>query len=222
MMHSDLLVHERTWLDRGEIVVGIDEVGRGALAGPMVLGAVVLTGASAPPETLNDSKLLTALQREALEEPLMEWAADWSLGSVSASEIDAWGLRLALAVAATRALDALRVRPSVALIDGSFNLLRAPTDVSFGVEAPPELVYRTMSVTTFVKGDQRCASIAAASVLAKVARDRLMVDLDRHFADYGWSSNKGYGVERHMEAIRRLGQTVHHRHSWRLPEMTAK
>jgi ribonuclease HII len=79
-----------------------------------------------------------------------------------------------------------------------------------------------MSVTTFVKGDQRCASIAAASVLAKVARDRLMVDLDRHFADYGWSSNKGYGVERHMEAIRRLGQTVHHRHSWRLPEMTAK
>lgn len=222
MVHSDLLVHERAWLDRGEIVVGIDEVGRGALAGPMVLGAVVLTGASAPPETLNDSKLLTALQREALEEPLMEWAADWSLGSVSASEIDAWGLRLALAVAATRALDALRVRPSVALIDGSFNLLRAPTDVSFGVEAPPELVYRTMSVTTFVKGDQRCASIAAASVLAKVARDRLMVDLDRHFADYGWSSNKGYGVERHMEAIRRLGQTVHHRHSWRLPEMTAK
>jgi ribonuclease HII len=222
MVHSDLLVHERAWLDRGEIVVGIDEVGRGALAGPMVLGAVVLTGASAPPETLNDSKLLTALQREALEEPLMQWAADWSLGSVSASEIDAWGLRLALAVAATRALDALRVRPSVALIDGSFNLLRAPTDVSFGVEAPPELVYRTMSVTTFVKGDQRCASIAAASVLAKVARDRLMVDLDRHFADYGWSSNKGYGVERHMEAIRRLGQTVHHRHSWRLPEMTAK
>src|SRR5665213_3660599 len=102
MVHSDLLVHERAWLDRGEIVVGIDEVGRGALAGPMVLGAVVLTGASAPPETLNDSKLLTALQREVLEEPLMEWAADWSLGSVSASEIDAWGLRLALAAAGTR------------------------------------------------------------------------------------------------------------------------
>jgi len=220
MVHSDLLVHERAWLELGEIVVGIDEVGRGALAGPMVLGAVVLTNASAPPDTLNDSKLLTPLQREALEEPIVEWAADWSLGSVSASEIDAWGLRLALAVAATRALDALRVRPSIALIDGSFNLLRAPMDIPFGVESPPELAYRTMKATTFVKGDQRCASIAAASVLAKVARDRLMVELDRHFADYGWSSNKGYGAQRHMEAIRRLGQTVHHRHSWRLPEMT--
>jgi len=222
MVHSDLLVHERAWLDQGEIVVGIDEVGRGALAGPMVLGAVVLTNACAPPESLNDSKLLTPLQREALEEPLIEWAADWSLGSVSASEIDAWGLRLALAVAATRALDALRVRPSVALIDGSFNLLRAPMDIPFGVQAPPELAYRAMNATTFVKGDRRCASIAAASVLAKVARDRLMVDLDRHFTDYGWSSNKGYGAKRHMEAIRRLGQTVHHRHSWRLPEMTVK
>ena len=97
-------------LDRGEIVVGIDEVGRGALAGPMVLGAVVLTQATPPPESLNDSKLLSANQREALVTPIEGWAADWSLGSVSAMEIDAWGLRLALAVAATRALDALRVR----------------------------------------------------------------------------------------------------------------
>src|SRR5665213_670098 len=90
MVHSDLLVHERARLDQGEIVVGIDEVGRGAVAGPVLVGAVVLTNACAPPESLNDSKLLTPLQREALEEPLIEWAADWSLGSVSASEIDAW------------------------------------------------------------------------------------------------------------------------------------
>jgi ribonuclease HII len=222
MVHSDLLVNEREWFDQGQIVVGIDEVGRGALAGPMVLGAVVLTNASPPPESLNDSKLLTRLQREALEVPIVAWAADWSLGSVSAGEIDAWGLRLALAVAATRALDALRVRPSVALIDGSFNLLRAPMDIRFDVATPPDLTYRNMNAITFVKGDQRCASIAAASVLAKVHRDRLMVDLDRHFTDYGWSSNKGYGAKRHMEAIRRLGQTVHHRHSWQLPEMTAQ
>ena len=220
-MQSDMLVHERAWLDRGEVIVGIDEVGRGALAGPMVLGAVVLTDTAPPPETLNDSKLLTRLQREALVEPLESWAADWSLGSVSAGEIDAWGLRLALAVAATRALDGLRVRPSVALIDGPFNLLRAPEDIRFGVARAPVLSYRTMAATTFVKGDQHCASIAAASVLAKVHRDRVMVELGRDFADYGWSSNKGYGAKQHMEAIRRLGQTDHHRHSWQLPEQTA-
>jgi ribonuclease HII len=218
---SDLLVHERALLDRGEIVVGIDEVGRGALAGPMVLGAVVVTGAAAPPESLNDSKLLTPPQREALVGPIESWAADWSLGSVSAAEIDAWGLRLALAVAATRALDGLRVRPSAALIDGSFNLLRAPQDIPFGVARAPALKYRAMTATTIVKGDQHCASIAAASVLAKVHRDRVMVELDGDFNDYGWSSNKGYGVKVHMEALRRLGQTVHHRHSWQLPEQVA-
>jgi ribonuclease HII len=220
LVHSDLLVHERALLERGEIIVGIDEVGRGALAGPMVVGAVVLTRAETPPETLTDSKLLTPRQRETLIEPLEQWAADWSLGSVSASEIDQWGLRLALAVAATRALDALRVRPSVALIDGSFNLLRAPQDVSFEVAPPPALSYASMAVRTFIKGDQRCASIAAASVLAKVHRDRVMVELGRNFSDYGWSSNKGYGAKVHMDAIRRFGPTCHHRHSWQLPEMT--
>lgn len=220
-LHTDWLVHERAQLERGEIIVGIDEVGRGALAGPMVLGAVVLTHPSPPPESLNDSKLLTARQREALIEPIEQWAADWSLGSVSAREIDEWGLRLALAAAATRALDGLRIRPSVALIDGSFNLLRAPGEVRFDGAPAPALSYHSMAVTTFVKGDQRCASIAAASVLAKVHRDRIMVELGQHFVDYEWSSNKGYGAKVHMDAIRRLGPTDHHRHSWQLPEMTA-
>jgi ribonuclease HII len=214
-----LLVHERALLERGDIVVGLDEVGRGALAGPMVWGAVVLTSMSPPPDTLNDSKLLSALQREALVGPLELWAADWSLGSVSPDEIDAWGLRLALAVCATRALDRLSVRPSVALIDGSFNLLRAPQDVPFGTDPAPALTYQSMTATTLVKGDQLCASIAAASVLAKVHRDRVMVDLHEHFTEYGWSSNKGYGAKTHLDAIRRLGQTVHHRHSWQLPEL---
>jgi ribonuclease HII len=220
--HSDLLVHERALLGRGEVVVGIDEVGRGALAGPMVLGAVVLTSALAPPESLNDSKLLTRRQREELVGPIEQWAADWSLGSVSANEIDDWGLRLALAVAATRALDGLRVRPSVALIDGPLNVLRAPEDTRFGVPRAPALSYRALATTTLVKGDQRCASIAAASVLAKVHRDRIMVELDGDFSDYGWASNKGYGAKAHMDAIRRLGQTAHHRHSWQLPQMTTK
>jgi ribonuclease HII len=217
----DLLAFERPLLEGGDVVVGIDEVGRGALAGPMAVGAVVLTGVTPPPEGLDDSKLLSVTRREALVVPLEQWAADWSIGWTSAAEIDAWGLRLALAVAATRAIDVLTVRPTHALVDGSFNLLRAPLDVGFGVAAPPRLAYDTLPVTTVVKGDSACASIAAASVLAKVQRDRSMVALSEGFEDYGWASNKGYGAEVHLEAIRRLGPTTHHRTSWRLPERTS-
>lgn len=217
----DMLSVERPLLASGEVVVGIDEVGRGALAGPLTVGAVVLTCCDAPPDTLTDSKLLTAARRAALVEPLERWAADWSLGSVSASEIDAWGLRLALAVAATRALKGLRERPTHALIDGSFNLLRAPVDIGFGVAMPPELSYRSLRATTIVKGDQKCASIAAASVLAKVHRDAVMTNLDSQFRDFGWASNKGYGAASHLEALREWGPNVHHRRSWRLPERRA-
>jgi ribonuclease HII len=217
----DLLDVERPLLARGEVVVGIDEVGRGALAGPLTVGAVVLTCCDTPPETLTDSKLLTAARREALVEPLEQWAADWSLGSVSSSEIDAWGLRLALAVAATRALHGLRVRPTYALIDGAFNLLRAPTDIAFGVALPPELSYEALRATTIVKGDQKCASIAAASVLAKVHRDAVMTDLDSQFQAFGWARNKGYGAASHLEALREWGPNVHHRQSWHLPERRA-
>jgi ribonuclease HII len=170
---------------------------------------------------LTDSKLLSAARREALVGPLERWAADWSLGSVSASEIDEWGLRLALAVAATRALDGLRERPTYALIDGSFNLLRAPVDIAFGASMPPDLSYGSLRATTIVKGDQRCASIAAASVLAKVHRDAVMVDLDSQFEVFGWAHNKGYGAASHLEALREWGPNVHHRQSWRLPERRA-
>lgn len=217
----DLLGVERPLLARGEVVVGIDEVGRGALAGPLTVGAVVLTCCDAPPENLTDSKLLTAARREALVGPLEQWAADWSLGSVSASEIDAWGLRLALAVAATRALNGLKERPTYALIDGSFNLLRAPLNIAFDVAMPPELSYRSLRATTIVKGDQKCASIAAASVLAKVHRDAVMIDLSHQFQAFGWANNKGYGAASHLEALREWGPNVHHRKSWRLPERRA-
>jgi len=198
-------------------VVGIDEVGRGALAGPMTVGAVVLRSAATPPPGLTDSKLLSPARRRALVAPLEAWADDWSLGHVSAVEIDAWGLRLALAVAASRALEGLSTTPTIALIDGSFNLLRAPRDVRLGAEVVPALSYQDLAVTTVVKGDRACASIAAASVLAKVCRDELMVGLSDEFAPYGWRQNKGYGAPEHLDAIRRWGPTVHHRHSWRLP-----
>src|ERR1019366_9151249 len=129
VLPPDLLAFERVLLDRGEVVVGIDEVGRGALAGPMTVGAVVVRSDEPPPEGLDDSKLLSPARRASLVAPLHQWAAEWSLGSVSAAEIDDWGLRLALAVAATRALNGLESAPTHALIDGSFNLLRSPLNV---------------------------------------------------------------------------------------------
>jgi ribonuclease HII len=218
----DLLEFERALLARGEIVVGVDEVGRGALAGPMTVGAVVLCGVDAPPLGLNDSKLLTPARRASLVEPLRQWAADWSLGSVSALEIDAWGLRLALAVAATRAIEGLRTTPTHALIDGSFNLLRSPLNVAFGVVAPPPLRYASLPATTIVKGDQRSASIAAAAVLAKVHRDAVMVALNDECEGYDWASNKGYGAPDHLDALRRLGPSAYHRQTWRLPAMTPR
>lgn len=215
----DLFEFERVLLVRGEVVVGIDEVGRGALAGPMTVGAVVVCGDDLPPEGLNDSKLLTPARRTSLVEPIRQWAAEWSLGSVSAGEIDAWGLRLALAVAATRALDGLTSGPTYALIDGSFNLLSSPLDVGFGVVPPPPLRYASLPATTIVKGDQRSATIAAAAILAKVHRDSVMVELHEAHAEYQWASNKGYGVPAHLEAIRCHGPSSHHRRTWHLPEV---
>lgn len=213
----DLLVFERPLLERGEVVVGVDEVGRGALAGPLTVGAVVVTSNATPPRGLTDSKLLTASRRNALVHPLRQWAADWSIASVSSGEVDRWGLRTALAVAATRALDGLSARPTYALIDGSFNLLAAPSDLSFDGEPPPPLRYARLAHQTVVKGDRRCATIAAASVLAKVQRDQVMVGLHQEFGAYGWATNKGYGAPEHLQALRRHGPTDHHRQTWRLP-----
>ncbi len=215
----DLLEFERPLVQRGEVVVGVDEVGRGALAGPITVGALVVTHDAPPPPGLNDSKLLTPLQRENLANPLKAWATDWSLGSASAHEIDSWGLRLALAVAATRALDGLTVRPTYALLDGSFNLLASPLDIGFGVEPPPPLTYSRLPFLTLIKGDRRSAAIAGAAVLAKVSRDQWMRDLGEHFPQFQWGANKGYGAAAHLEALRRLGPTGEHRKSWKLPEV---
>ena len=212
-----LLRYEQHLFDRGDVVVGIDEVGRGALAGPLIVGAVVLVEREPPPPGLADSKRLNAHQREALVGPLRDWCSDWSLGSVSSKEIDEWGLRLALGVAATRALDGLVVRPTHALIDGSFNLLRAPLGVALGVEPPPALRYDSLAHTTVVKGDATCASIAAASVLAKVHRDDEMVRLHDELDVYGWARNKGYGVPAHLAALRTYGPSAYHRRTWSLP-----
>lgn len=212
----DLLAYERALLKRGEIVVGIDEVGRGALAGPLTVGAVVLTRVTRAPRGLTDSKLLTPLEREALVAPLERWATDWSLGSASSQEIDRWGLRLALAVAATRAIEGLSVEPTHALMDGPLNLLDAPLRLEDQYNDAPALTYAGIAHTTLIKGDRRSACIAAASVLAKVHRDRTMVGLADEFPHYGWDANKGYGVPFHLAALVDEGPCCYHRMTWRL------
>jgi ribonuclease HII len=182
----------------------------------MTIGAVVITEDAPWPLGLTDSKALTPKHREALVEPLERWAAAWSLGSVSAAEIDRWGLRLALAVAATRALDGLSLMPSHALIDGSFNLLDAPLRLGDEELEPPSLHFAHLPHTTLVKGDGRSATIAAASVLAKVQRDRAMKRLALEFPAYGWDANKGYGAPHHLKAIIDQGPCNYHRRTWRL------
>lgn len=219
VVKDDLLQFERPLLERGEIVVGLDEVGRGALAGPLTVGAVVLSSLREPPEGLTDSKLLSRRRREELQFPLGEWCDDWSLGSVSAHEIDQWGIRVAQAVASTRALQGLRVAPTYALVDGPINFLAVGSRQLELADAPPALCFAEMACSPIVKGDRRSATIAAASVLAKVARDGVMVALHEEWTHYGWSTNKGYGAPEHLAALRRFGPVTHHRCSWNLPEM---
>jgi ribonuclease HII len=197
-------------------VVAIDEVGRGALAGPVVVGAVLVTPEGDPPPGLADSKVLTGAQREALVAPIAQWAPGVALGAASAREIDDWGLRLALAVAIDRAIGALGVAPGHVLLDGNLNLLDAPVTLPWGPPAPPRR-FAALPVTTVIRGDATCSAIAAASVLAKVARDETMRTLARSHPSYGWERNKGYGTPEHLAALREFGPSDEHRRSWSLP-----
>ena len=158
------------------------------------------------PAGLRDSKLLTPAARRALVDVVDRWCLDHAVGHASAAEVDALGLTAALGLAGVRALGALSVRPDAVLLDGSHDWLGPPDGPGRGAVPP---------VTTRVRADRTCASVAAASVLAKVARDRVMVDLDGQHPGYGWAANKGYGTGDHLAGVERLGLTVHHRHTWR-------
>lgn len=193
------------------IVVGVDEVGRGALAGPVAVGAcaiVVEDGTAAPlPEGVRDSKKLTARRREALVAPIHDAALAGAVGWASPAEIDEHGIMPALTTAALRALEGLGVEADAIVLDGDVDVLTAALATP---ERPAPLVHLQ------VAADRDCASVAAASILAKVARDAHMVALHAEAPEYGWASNKGYGSAVHREAIDRLGVHVHHRRSWRL------
>ncbi len=177
-------------------ICGIDEAGRGPLAGPVVAAAVVLPqGFSLP--GLNDSKKLTARKREQLYEALMnDERVQKSVAQASVAEIDRLNILYATHLAMTRAAQGLPKTPDFCLIDG------LPV---------PNFPFPSRSI---VKGDARCLSIAAASILAKVTRDRLMAELGRQFPQYGFEHHAGYGTRAHLQAIETYGITVHHRRSF--------
>ncbi|MFD1932888.1 ribonuclease HII [Nonomuraea mangrovi] len=179
---------------RGKIVAGIDEVGRGAWAGPVLVCAVV-TDLSEPPGGLTDSKQLSAARRTALVPELERWAKGIAYGEASHEEIDALGMTEALRRAARQALDALPRRPDVVILDGSHDYIGSPWPVRLEV-----------------KGDQASISVAAASVLAKVRRDAHMATLGCD--EYGFAENAGYPSPVHQAALAELGPTPHHRLSW--------
>lgn len=179
-------------------VCGVDEAGRGPWAGPVVAGAAIL-GPAAAPEGLNDSKKLSETRREALFDAVAASpAVATGVGIASVEEIDRLNILNATWLAMSRAVAALPRAPGYALIDGN----RLPPNLP----SPAEAV---------VKGDGRSLSIAAASIVAKVTRDRIMRELDREWPEYRWAANKGYGVAAHAEALRLYGVTPHHRRSFR-------
>jgi ribonuclease HII len=178
------------------LVAGVDEVGRGALAGPLGVAAVILDPARLP-LGIDDSKVLSAARREVLFEKILETALACAIVFVSVEEIDRLNIRAATLAGMRRALQGLAIRPAYALIDGR--------DVPPGLPCPAEAI---------IAGDAKSVTIGAASILAKVMRDRLMRALDAQAPAYGFARHVGYGTAAHLAALRREGRSVHHRRSF--------
>jgi len=195
-------------------VAGVDEVGRGALAGPVSVG-VAIVSAETPqvPPGLRDSKQISRVAREKLIAPVSAWVLEYAIGHVAASEIDQIGIVPALRLAWVRAHRQLSIQPDHVILDGKHNWILEPESDLFTTPISDIVVPVTMKV----KADAACASVSAASVLAKVARDDLMREAALIYPDFGWEGNVGYGSSDHMAAIARLGPTDLHRKSWNLP-----
>jgi ribonuclease HII len=188
-------------------IAGLDEVGRGPLAGPVVAAAVILPRGFVHPG-IKDSKLLSASQREKLAPIIKQNAVSWSLGIVEAEEIDRINIFNASFVAMAKALQCLTPAPDQILVDGKQMIPPEmfPTNKTFGAALP-----RQKSV---IKGDRLCLVIAAASIVAKVTRDEIMVQLDQSYPEYGFAVHKGYASPSHLDALRRLGPSPVHRRSF--------
>lgn len=187
---------ERALLDAGhDVIVGVDEVGRGAWAGPIMVGAAVLP-VGRRVYGVRDSKMIPEARREKLFDRVATWCRAWSVGAASQQECDTVGMAEAQRRAATRALDGLGLTPDHVLIDGNWDF------VGRG------------HVTRVIRGDAACLTIAAASILAKVTRDRLMREEAENFPPYEFDSNKGYPCPRHKMALQAWGPTSIHRRTW--------
>jgi len=201
----NLLFEIDLWNNGLDCVAGLDEAGRGALAGPVAVGAVIL-----PPDAhlirtlagVRDSKQMTPRQRDLCAPRIRETALSWNVAYASSKEIDQLGIVSATRLAATRALETLIPYPVLLLTD-------------FRLELPES----ELPQTSLPKGDARCLSIAAASVLAKTARDAFMRELDDQYPGYGLGQNKGYGTQAHRSALKRLGYSPIHRESFTLKEL---
>jgi ribonuclease HII len=184
------------WAEGRQHVAGLDEVGRGPIAGPVVAAVVVFAPGHRPIRGLRDSKLLSSQQRAKLVVQIRKRALAWAVGAASVREIERLNIRCASALAMRRAILRLPFLPDHVLIDGT---------------ALPEL---GCGHEPLVKGDARCHTIAAASVIAKETRDRLMRLLAVRYPSFGWQENKGYATADHLAALDRLGPTRHHRYGF--------
>lgn len=231
MTPAPTLRTERGLLRAGAQRLGcVDEVGRGALAGPVSVGVVVLdlTVRSAP-RGLRDSKLLTPRARRELLPRVRRWPAAAAVGHAQPDEIDLVGIIGALRVAAARAFAQIAMEVDVALLDGNHDWLSDPAEPDALFPDPRRQLCRDLTdlsalpaaVHTRVKADQTCAGVAAASVLAKCERDAIMVQLAGSHPVYGWALNKGYSAPDHLDALRRVGPSALHRRSWNLPAREA-
>lgn len=197
MSHTDIYTFDSQVRAEGfGVLCGVDEAGRGPLAGPAYAAAVILSSGDEI-EGINDSKKLTEKKREALFDVLCDRAVAYCIASASVEEIERLNILQATFLAMRRAVDGLQIRPDLALIDGN----RLPTELAVPARA-------------IVKGDALSASIAAASILAKVSRDRAMLELDRQYPAYGFARHKGYGTAQHYAALRENGPSPVHRMSF--------
>jgi ribonuclease HII len=190
------------WAQGRNVVVGIDEVGRGSWAGPLTVGAVVIPR-DRRVNKIRDSKQLTPARREALYDRIVEWVTAFGVGHASHEECDELGMSAAQKLAARRAIEALGIEPDAALVDGRWDFVGTPKS------------------TMIVKGDAKSLSIATASIVAKVTRDRLMRAEAEHFPAFAFDQNKGYPCPRHQVALQGYGPTSIHRRTWVFMEKLA-
>jgi ribonuclease HII len=194
------LSFEQNYFDQGYTrIVGVDEVGRGPLAGPVVAGAVLVGATTEVIPKINDSKRLSAKLREELTPKIKKTVISWSIQAVSVIEIETIGIVDATFKAMAKAVKHL----------GSFDIV-----IVDGNQVPSLDISQTIPIQAVIKGDSKSYAVAAASIIAKVYRDKLMQKLAWHYPQYGWDRNKGYGTKKHIEAINQYGLTIYHRKSF--------